>query len=124
MLNLWCTMEPASTLSIGRKSNAATSPPAADTSLWTSAATLVGAGFVRTTKLVATTLFMSCVNSLSSCAVGTKRSEEHTSELQSRLHLVCRLLLEKKKTLQRQSHRFGGGHARSSDCLGRTRGLP
>src|SRR2546429_6079761 len=27
------------------------------------------------------------------------RSEEHTSELQSRLHLVCRLLLEKKKIL-------------------------
>src|SRR2546429_1666936 len=29
--------------------------------------------------------------------LGTVRSEEHTSELQSRLHLVCRLLLEKKK---------------------------
>src|SRR5256884_306658 len=29
--------------------------------------------------------------------IETKRSEEHTSELQSRLHLVCRLLLEKKK---------------------------
>src|SRR2546422_4180455 len=28
---------------------------------------------------------------------GAVRSEEHTSELQSRLHLVCRLLLEKKK---------------------------
>src|SRR6478752_10372800 len=28
---------------------------------------------------------------------GHDRSEEHTSELQSRLHLVCRLLLEKKK---------------------------
>src|SRR2546422_7667119 len=28
-----------------------------------------------------------------------RRSEEHTSELQSRLHLVCRLLLEKKKTI-------------------------
>src|SRR2546422_8380003 len=28
---------------------------------------------------------------------GAIRSEEHTSELQSRLHLVCRLLLEKKK---------------------------
>src|SRR2546422_4553724 len=28
---------------------------------------------------------------------GIQRSEEHTSELQSRLHLVCRLLLEKKK---------------------------
>src|SRR2546422_2784726 len=31
---------------------------------------------------------------------GKKRSEEHTSELQSRLHLVCRLLLEKKKELR------------------------
>src|SRR2546422_5238949 len=30
-------------------------------------------------------------------AVPQGRSEEHTSELQSRLHLVCRLLLEKKK---------------------------
>src|SRR2546422_7167144 len=28
--------------------------------------------------------------------IGVRRSEEHTSELQSRLHLVCRLLLEKK----------------------------
>src|SRR2546422_3843234 len=32
------------------------------------------------------------------------RSEEHTSELQSRLHLVCRLLLEKKKKTQTNSH--------------------
>src|SRR5687768_17637059 len=31
------------------------------------------------------------------------RSEEHTSELQSRLHLVCRLLLEKKKTRRHRS---------------------
>src|SRR3712207_8613710 len=30
-------------------------------------------------------------------AVGLRRSEEHTSELQSRQYLVCRLLLEKKK---------------------------
>src|SRR5205809_2555318 len=30
------------------------------------------------------------------------RSEEHTSELQSRLHLVCRLLLEKKKKTQKK----------------------
>src|SRR2546422_6462306 len=36
------------------------------------------------------------------------RSEEHTSELQSRLHLVCRLLLEKKK-----SERYG---KTSIDC--------
>src|SRR2546429_3207435 len=38
------------------------------------------------------------------------RSEEHTSELQSRLHLVCRLLLEKKKKnkhpLTRQRYYF------------------
>src|SRR5205809_3388423 len=32
----------------------------------------------------------------------THRSEEHTSELQSRLHLVCRLLLEKKKSKEHQ----------------------
>src|SRR5687768_18285574 len=32
--------------------------------------------------------------------VSKVRSEEHTSELQSRLHLVCRLLLEKKKKIQ------------------------
>src|SRR2546429_1312960 len=36
------------------------------------------------------------------------RSEEHTSELQSRLHLVCRLLLEKKKTIDH--------HLRMSAC--------
>src|SRR2546422_7666463 len=42
---------------------------------------------------------------------GSTRSEEHTSELQSRLHLVCRLLLEKKKkkkrklnTLKKETH--------------------
>src|SRR5690348_17757106 len=33
---------------------------------------------------------------------GATRSEEHTSELQSPVHLVCRLLLEKKKKKQRQ----------------------
>src|SRR2546429_6603982 len=39
------------------------------------------------------------------------RSEEHTSELQSRLHLVCRLLLEKKKIIriwQRRVHLSAG----------------
>src|SRR2546422_4578226 len=36
---------------------------------------------------------------VASCA----RSEEHTSELQSRLHLVCRLLLEKKKKRRKPS---------------------
>src|SRR5690554_6826007 len=41
--------------------------------------------FVYTMSNIATTFFV------------TARSEEHTSELQSRPHLVCRLLLEKKK---------------------------
>src|SRR2546422_10836003 len=35
---------------------------------------------------------------------GPGRSEEHTSELQSRLHLVCRLLLEKKKKIQEERY--------------------
>src|SRR5207249_7346035 len=36
---------------------------------------------------------------------GVVRSEEHTSELQSRFDLVCRLLLEKKKTTQPRNRR-------------------
>src|SRR5687768_18283460 len=43
----------------------------------------------------------------SRCGRAAPRSEEHTSELQSRLHLVCRLLLEKKKhhpTRPRHAH--------------------
>src|SRR2546422_1942457 len=36
-----------------------------------------------------------------------ERSEEHTSELQSRLHLVCRLLLEKKKKRKYRTHGSG-----------------
>src|SRR5687768_17884523 len=48
----------------------------------------------------------------SDAAVGRQtlvvRSEEHTSELQSRLHLVCRLLLEKKKKTQ---YECGGGES-------------
>src|SRR5687768_17703974 len=38
-----------------------------------------------------------CSASATDVARSAGRSEEHTSELQSRLHLVCRLLLEKKK---------------------------
>src|SRR5690348_17804300 len=36
----------------------------------------------------------------------TARSEEHTSELQSPVHLVCRLLLEKKKRMKDSGHRL------------------
>src|SRR5436305_6336152 len=39
------------------------------------------------------------------------RSEEHTSELQTRPHLVCRLLLEKKKKIQKKTcNRSGYSH--------------
>src|SRR2546422_1980117 len=41
------------------------------------------------------------VRAESRVGVAAQRSEEHTSELQSRLHLVCRLLLEKKKAALR-----------------------
>src|SRR5439155_6324349 len=46
------------------------------------------------TKLVAESIATTANNPVSRAL---KRSEEHTSELQSRGHLVCRLLLEKKK---------------------------
>src|SRR5438105_10097543 len=36
------------------------------------------------------------------CSTWSKRSEEHTSELQSRVDLVCRLLLEKKKKKEKK----------------------
>src|SRR2546422_5236864 len=74
----------------------------------------------RSTLFPYTTLFRSCTPSARKCcatsrasgapsaspvgrsattasSISRTRSEEHTSELQSRLHLVCRLLLEKKK---------------------------
>src|SRR6201989_996025 len=47
-----------------------------------------------------------------------RRSEEHTSELQSRRDLVCRLLLEKKKT-QRHGHDTGLGHYHRTPASGR-----
>src|SRR5690625_6125767 len=51
-----------------------------------------------------------------SCVVDNRRSEEHTSELQSRGHLVCRLLLEKKKEMC--DLKVGGSR---ENTLGRTR---
>src|SRR2546429_2316033 len=42
-------------------------------------------------------LVKSCAKLFFRFLAAAQRSEEHTSELQSRLHLVCRLLLEKKK---------------------------
>src|ERR1035438_9667880 len=41
---------------------------------------------------------------MNACVPGSSRSEEHTSELQSLRHLVCRLLLEKKKNHLKLPH--------------------
>src|SRR2546429_6528048 len=65
----------------------------------------------RSTLFPYTTLFRStmCVSRRVTCSPRRvepsqrRRSEEHTSELQSRLHLVCRLLLEKKKKTARRT---------------------
>src|SRR2546422_1851810 len=43
------------------------------------------------------------------------RSEEHTSELQSRLHLVCRLLLEKKNSRKRLASSYCNGSRAARD---------
>src|SRR2546421_9419123 len=45
--------------------------------------------------------------------LSSARSEEHTSELQSRSDLVCRLLLEKKKKIRRHARVMHNQHARS-----------
>src|SRR5437868_8727681 len=67
----------------------------------------------RSTLFPYTTLFRSlelepgdpCLITFTSGTSGEpKRSEEHTSELQSRFDLVCRLLLEKKKQTQNTRH--------------------
>src|SRR5438876_6343572 len=62
----------------------------------------------RSTLFPYTTLFRSAISPFTDCdrmveaaataaSAAAARSEEHTSELQSPVHLVCRLLLEKKK---------------------------
>src|SRR5258707_6690664 len=58
--------------------------------------------------------------SASPCSAGdrTPRSEEHTSELQSRQYLVCRLLLEKKKNIKRTYQSREASKQRSPLSLG------
>src|SRR2546429_6135664 len=48
--------------------------------------------------------------------INKRRSEEHTSELQSRLHLVCRLLLEKKKKSPTTQPQSSACNARASSA--------
>src|SRR2546422_7728115 len=71
-------------------------------------AILLGAFLVNITTAgsVATSAAIAAGNTLEGLlgAYLVNRSEEHTSELQSRLHLVCRLLLEKKKKTSAYIH--------------------
>src|SRR2546422_4595514 len=83
----------------------------------------------RSTLFPYTTLFRSirrrsrwsptCRTRTSGGSIAADRSEEHTSELQSRLHLVCRLLLEKKK--KRRGTRLASKEISAPQCT--TEGL-
>src|SRR6266436_7642790 len=70
----------------------------------------------RSTLFPYTTLFRSGSGACGRRGVGCRgraphsRSEEHTSELQSRLHLVCRLLLEKKNKKKIRRLKFNKYH--------------
>src|SRR5437660_6214473 len=95
----------------------------------------------RSTLFPYTTLFRSCARSYPallpsrsievsrispapSATTSRARSEEHTSELQSRGHLVCRLLLEKKKSLVpeiRREQQEPPEHRRSRHEMGHLR---
>src|SRR2546422_8611679 len=69
------------------------------------AAELAGRGLQARLDLVANLLEQALAARVRRVEGGKSlRSEEHTSELQSRLHLVCRLLLEKKKKAAHSDH--------------------
>src|SRR5438445_3700162 len=59
--------------------------------------------WIRSRTGIAEHRFMSVGGTKRRSAIPVRRSEEHTSELQSRQYLVCRLLLQKKKTRAQSS---------------------
>src|SRR5207244_5376837 len=67
---------------------------------------------------LATWIAAARISTCSMCLQKRRRSEEHTSELQSPDHLVCRLLLEKKK---KYNDRIDGRPATSRDAIRRQR---
>src|SRR2546429_6128545 len=73
------------------------------TTLFRSALVMMKGG--RSRRVKSCVQFISKPRRIASLTNGA-RSEEHTSELQSRLHLVCRLLLEKKKKKYRHISQY------------------
>src|SRR5438445_7237009 len=63
---------------------------------------MIGASSRPSGRLPVCNALTICASDHSPSPVSANRSEEHTSELQSRQYLVCRLLLEKKKKSSRQ----------------------
>src|SRR5205809_2503690 len=77
-------------------------------------------GWIAGVEIVGPDLVAGVEGSVEVCVGGVDRSEEHTSELQSRLHLVCRLLHEKYDadgTFRRLGHAGDRGH-QNGDCDG------
>src|SRR5690606_39807314 len=87
--------------------SAATTGTTTGATVGTTAGTTGGlaAGAIGTTAVV-TTAAIAGVATLAVVAASDSRSEEHTSELQSRENLVCRLLLEQKRTTCSASRRW------------------
>src|SRR5260370_32217133 len=80
----------------------------------------------RSTLFPYTTLFRSRGSTSPSCSrpsacrfspATTWRSEEHTSELQSHLNLVCRLLLEKKKKINKKNYHLVRTSTNTTICI-------
>src|SRR5690606_40355897 len=85
----------SSDLHIFQHTHSSRKPPASNRPTMASSWTVISAKLMRSTTAAARPMriaFLRC-----SGARAAARSEEHTSELQSRENLVCRLLLEKKK---------------------------
>src|SRR5690554_7458662 len=72
---------------------------------------------ICTVRLSPTATGRACLRRASAAPLISSRSEEHTSELQSRPHLVCRLLLEKKKKKRDSKHYQTHQHEHTSSTI-------
>src|SRR3712207_7191246 len=93
------TLFPYTTLFRSRKETLSPSPMRVITSPQISTSPSVGLRIPATIDISVVLPQPEGPTSMVSSPAGSSRSEEHTSELQSRQYLVCRLLLEKKKKL-------------------------